>query len=457
MGTPPAQGARVNLSSESGISLIEMIISATILVVVLLAVMATLDTASSSTAANRGRTVASALAEQDQERMRGMSAADLSNYHPTPQKIDVDGVKYTVESRSEWVRDSTGGAETCTANTKQADYMRITSTVTSNVVGRKIQPVSIRSLVAPRVGSFDANQGTLAVSIKDGAGAPQVGLPVTITGPDGLSDVTNALGCAVFGHVPIGTYQVKVNVPGYVDPSGATAINVNKGVTAQTVQTQVLQYAQAASVTANFLTKVGTVEQPTKGAAVIASNAALPSPGVRIFTAAAGGATSITAGGLFPFSDGYSFYSGSSGCAENHPTQYSGEADYFSRFGFAKPGAGQSAVVTVREPALNFQVLRGSGTTFTPYPSAHVVITAGCGTKYTTNPLKSTTDKLNASLQDPGFPFGIYSICADDNNRRVTVNNVANTKSDGLALAGDGSPALKLQINTSSSTSGKCT
>ena len=314
--------------------------------------------------------------------------------------------------------------------------------------------------MAPRVGSFHANTGTLTVKVTDGSRrASRSSTCRSRSRPrHGPRDVTNQFGCAVFCHVPIGTYQVRVNVPGYVDPSGATSINVNKGVTAQTVQTQVLQYAQAASITANFMTKVGTVEQTTSGAAVVASNAALPSPGVRIFSAPAGGATSVTAGGLFPFSDGYSFYSGTSGCGENLPTQYTGEADYFSRFGFAKPAAGQSAVVTVREPALNFQVQRGSGGSFSAYPAGHVVITSqGCGTKWATNPLRNTTGSLNATLQDPGFPFGVYSICADDGNRRVTVNNVANTKSDGLAFAGDGTPALKLQINTSSSTLGKCT
>ena len=167
MGTPPAQGALRTLKSEAGVTLIEMVISATILVIIALAVMATLDTASSSTAANRGRTVASALAEQDQERMRGMSAVELSNYHPDPATTNVGRAEYTVDSTLGVGARLDGGAETCTANTKQADYMQITSTVTSNVVGKRIKPVSIRSLVAPRVGSFGANQGTLAVSIKD--------------------------------------------------------------------------------------------------------------------------------------------------------------------------------------------------------------------------------------------------------------------------------------------------
>ena len=70
------------------------------------------------------------------------------------------------------------------------------------------------------------------------------------------------------------------------------------------------------------MTKVGAVEQATKAPAVIASNAALPTAGVRIFSAPAGGATSVTTTGLYPFTDGYSFYSGTSGCAENRPDAY---------------------------------------------------------------------------------------------------------------------------------------
>ena len=68
-------------------------------------------------------------------------------------------------------------------------------------------------------------------------------------------------------------------------------------------------------------------------------------------------------------------------------------------------------------------------------------------------PLRTTADQLKASLADPGFPFGTYTICADDGSRQGhRRRGVANTKSDGLALDPDGSPTLKLRINTSTST-----
>ena len=63
------------------------------------------------------------------------------------------------------------------------------------------------SLVAPRVGSFGANQGTLAVQLKNELDAPVANMPVNITGPVNQVDATNALGCAVFGHIAAGDYN----------------------------------------------------------------------------------------------------------------------------------------------------------------------------------------------------------------------------------------------------------
>jgi hypothetical protein len=45
----------------------------------------------------------------------------------------------------EWVRDATGGTVSCSNDAKQADHLHITSTVTSNVVGRRSSPRSTRS------------------------------------------------------------------------------------------------------------------------------------------------------------------------------------------------------------------------------------------------------------------------------------------------------------------------
>ena len=82
-GVPNAQGRpyRPELSAEHGVTLVETLISALVLMGVIFAVFATLDTASSTTAVNRARTAAATIAERDQERMRGMSVTQLSNHH----------------------------------------------------------------------------------------------------------------------------------------------------------------------------------------------------------------------------------------------------------------------------------------------------------------------------------------------------------------------------------------
>jgi hypothetical protein len=388
--------------------------------------------------------------------MRGFKAVDLSNYNAS-NDFTVDSVKYTVQSDSEWVRDSTGGAESCTASTKQADYMRITSTVTSALVGTRIKPVELRSLVAPRVGSFGPNQGTLAVSVKDEAGLPLVGMPVSIAGPTALSDVTNEDGCAVFGHIAVGSYAATINQPGYVDPSGTQAVTASRGVSASTVQTIALSYARAANVNVSFDTKVGILPtQSTTSTAIVAGNVNVPGGGLRAFSVAAPGAGTIAASGLFPFPDGYTIYSGS--CADAVPTLY--DDDYFdTNPGLVQVQPGQSYNVTVREPALNLQVVRGASlATALPYPTAHLVITSSCGVKTAVTGLT-----LTGRLADPGFPFGSYSICADDNQplssntRKVTVTGKVLSSPAGLADLGDGTAALKLFIDTSTAASSKCT
>ena len=144
-------------ASESGWALIETMFSAALLVVIALAVMSSMDVASRTSAATKGRTVASSLAEQDQERMRAMTINQLSNYHATADPT-VGGVTYHVDSRSEWVQDTSGQVASC-SDTGQASYVRISSTVTSDAVGRDTKPVVMRGIVAPPVGSLGRQPG----------------------------------------------------------------------------------------------------------------------------------------------------------------------------------------------------------------------------------------------------------------------------------------------------------
>jgi len=455
----PAVPLRSELSAEHGVTLVETLIAAAILLLVLFSVLATLDTASSTTAVNRARTVAAALAEQDQERMRGMRAVELSNYHVTRQ-VPQSGVTYTVESRSEWVRDATAGAESCSSNARQADYMRITSTVTSPVAGKRIKPVALSSLVAPRVGSFGPNQGTLAVQVKNELDGPVPGMPVSITGRAGMNDVTNQQGCAVFGRIPTGSYAVRVSRSGWVDPAGNPEINTSGTVSAGTVNSVPVRYAQAAAVTVSFDTSVGGAQQSSTSPSISAANPGVPG-GARVFNADAGApAGRITAAGLFPFPDGYSFYSGT--CANSAPTTYV-PGYYASNPGYLELGAGANVSVTVREPALNLRITDGPNEhSASPFKDAYVVITStapGCSDKYVFDGLRP-----NGTLPEPGLPFGPYTICADDRKvaasdattRYATLTGIVSDDPGGLPLLGDGTPQQRLRIDHAAGPLGRC-
>jgi Tfp pilus assembly protein PilV len=452
-GVPHARAVplRPELSAEHGVTLVETLISAAILVAVFIGVLASLDTSAHTAAINRSRTVAAALAEQDLERLRALPAVTLASYDKPPRTVKSGTVDYTVASTSEWVHDASGAPASCASDGERADYIRITSTVTSNVVGKRVKPVQMSSLVAPRVGSFGANQGTLGVQLKNELGAPVTSMPVTIAGPVTQTDATNELGCAVFGHIAAGAYNVTVSRPGWVDVSGNQTLSHATNVSAGTKQTVSLQYAQAASVTVSFDTEVHGSKQSATSPALTVANAGLPT-GSRVFKPAAASA-SITASGLYPFPDGYAFFSG--GCATSDPEAF--VTDYFSTNpGFLTVGAGGSASVTVREPAFNLRVTRGpNANSAAPLKEAYVVITSaepGCADKYIFDGVNP-----NGTLPEPGLPFGKYRICADDRNTGVTVNNrrfatmdlVVSDKPAGLDTETNGDPKTKLWVNPS--------
>jgi Tfp pilus assembly protein PilV len=419
---------------ERGSVLIEVMVSAVLLVVATIALLSAIDGANASSARSKGRSIASQLAEQDQERLRSKRFVDLSNYTETTTRV-VAGVPYTVLSESDWIRDATGGTESCANNSTEADYIRIRSTVTSATVGKATRPVVVESLVAPPVAAFQASEGTLGVALKDRAGNPLSGVSVTINGPKLLTDMTNSVGCAVFAYVPIGTYTITLNQPGWI-----TSKDVAQGTVQDGKVTVVdVQYDRAASITGRFYTKLPNaagalvdvaargwhLSAVKKGATPIVT-AATPTPGP---------VAEITTGNLFPWTEGYGMYSGN--CADNATTKSNdptkSDAAYYDKYpGFVKPDPGAAHTVSVLQPAIKVQFVKND-TAKTPIAGAQVVIrstSTGC-----TDPFPGFTTDANGYVTktpttdypyDPSLPFGEYKVCLDTSTTRavsVTVNN----------------------------------
>jgi Tfp pilus assembly protein PilV len=428
---------RPSLRSQRGGVLIEVMFAAAALAAVSTAIFSGVDGSVETSAKNRERSIAANLAEQDQERMRSFRATQLSNYRET-RTVDVRGIAYSVSSSTEWVRDASGTVS-CTNDSSQASYLKLVSTV-SPTGGRTGPTVTSTSLLAPPAGAFEPGQGTLAVMITDRAGAPRPGLAVNLTGPStALSDTSNAAGCAIFGYVPAGNHTVTVGATGLVDRAGNTSISQAAGVVDGTTTLHTIELDVPSRIDASFDTKVGAAAPvPAAARAATVANPNLPSPGRLSVTDSAfapGTPNTISFATLFPFTGGYGVFAGA--CAANDPTTYITNY-YASNPGLVSVTPGGTYAVTVRAPAINVLVRNSSNQTLT---NARVFVTpsdSGCGSTYPTQLTNSS-----GAMPRPGFPFGNYSICADNpsTNRRRTVT-VANT-----APAGTSTQTLTLSTN----------
>jgi Tfp pilus assembly protein PilV len=445
-----ARTPRPARDGEAGFALVEVMVSAVLLIVLALAMLPVLDISASRAGTNRSRSVAANLAKDEQQRLRSLDvSASLSNYRGTQTKT-VAGVAYTVNSRTDWVRDA-GGAVSCTTDQSAVQYLKLTTTVTWPQMNGT-QPVTEESLLAPPVGEYGTNVGTLVVQVTKGNGDPAPGLTVNA---GGTSDVTNSLGCAVFGNVAAGSTTINLSSPGWVTPTGATAINDPATVVAGQTTLVSEQYDQAGAVPVGFDTKsvVDPTVRPAKWRTVTESHSALLNP--RVFGNATDPLVSqLSATPLFPFPSDYTTYAGN--CTGNDPSAY--QTNYFAgnAGSITVPPATTTAPVTVRVPTVTIVARRyvsRSSTTQIEDPvanqgkafAAHVVLSpktsdpkmTGCTEKATlTSPATGTAVPLpsgttNGMQVDIPVPFGTWNVCVDDGQHASQTVSVANTSPGG--------------------------
>ena len=449
---PTNPALRRRRTDASGFALIEAIVASAIFAMIVLGVLAGIDGAAGSSGREKARSVAGTLAEQDQERMRGMRAVDLSNYAYN-RDVTVGGATYNIDSQSDWIRDNTGGTVSCTNSSAQADYMRIRTTVTSSTVGKRTAPVQIDSLVAPPVGAVGSNQGTLAVQVNDRNAVGSPGVPVQITkGAFTMSEVTNSIGCAVFAYIPVGSYDVKVQQAGKVNPAGVNEVHVSGIVSNGTTNVTKVDYDVAGTVTANFRTKYrdpadGSIDDvPSRAWSFMLDNAGVPTTSYRQFLPTVPPASTVIATQLFPFKDAYGLYAGV--CRDENPT--SGGASQI-----VDPG--QIYTKDVYQPSLRVRVMSNATT---PVRNAHVRATLNETSACAGDTMVGVRSNVLAGLTtygvagdpkegyvtrvpvtgfgfDPGIPFGNWTICADNGIRRGTAtldNTVINATGSSPAL-----------------------
>ena len=204
---------RARLASQRGFTLIEVLVSALITTLIATAVAGALITNTDIIANQNSRSQAETLAEQDQERLKGLSAEQLDNLSQT-YNVTVGGATYTISSKA-WYLSTSNGQSCTTAGGASATYFKTISTVTrTNAQGKTATLATDESVITPPAG------GSLLAQFHDQTASPLSGVSLAAAGPENDTGTSDTSGCVIFSALDSGTYNLTYTDLGYVDPNG---------------------------------------------------------------------------------------------------------------------------------------------------------------------------------------------------------------------------------------------
>lgn len=411
MSDSPMTKAPRSLRDDRGFILIEVLVSALILVTVSVAVFATLSKADSAAGTQQRRSLAANVAQSELEKIRALPVEDIAALRGD-RTVTYSGNTYTVNTVAKWVTDGSDEPE-CSTRTGGLDYLRTTVKISWTKMGQA-KPITMTSLVTPAAGAGGGDTGSVSVHIINRLGNPVAGVAVRLEGPQDFTETTNANGCVVFGFVPASdSYVVKFAQANFVDANSINAVAEPTVVTGgQTTKLQ-FEYDQGGFTAAQFRTR-REGDLPTAPLSFQMFNAGQPAGPVTVNLD--GTQTSWQPDPnkpFFPFTSPYAMYAGS--CAGNSVPTNGNE-----RFVNITPLAFQNAG-TVWLPALDVKVMSGSSlsTPGSPVPNARVQVDTGCSPIYERRTVAAPTGAMAGRLADPGFPYSTSArVCATNGSRK---------------------------------------
>jgi prepilin-type N-terminal cleavage/methylation domain-containing protein len=472
----PHVAAPTPSAGEAGFTLIEVIVSALIVALVSTVAATAFISSLDSSGNQRARAEAQALAEQNQDRRRGLTVDELSNLDQTLPAVSLNGTQFTVQETANYISDASG-TPSCT--NPSADYLKTTSTVTWANMGSE-PPVTVSSVLTPTIGSVDPSHGSLAISADGAGGAGIAGMNIALSGTASASGTTSANGCVLFGDLPAGTYTVSASpISGiYVDGLSGQAVTpaqpdtttaqVTAGSKSSASASFDLDQGGTANVSFTDLFPVGVSPSPLPAAsapAVVLANSAMNAPSYRLCSgadticpavgagdtsfAASAWSTTLAATPLFP--NTYAAYAGV--CTSDAPSVNGGtnESVIITR------GAG--AGIAVQLPAIVIRIMSGTNEIPLPARASLVLTDTGCNMNYiapapATLSAGQATLQLNAAygtgtsdtgiLANPGMPYGRYQVCYQSPARRSYTTTAFGNTGNGEIIS----------IPTASATSG---
>lgn len=312
-------------ADDAGLTLLELIVAGSILVVLAATTAGTLIATLKTTRNASQRSLAANLASREVEIVSQIFAnGDVSsvqdiinsgtrvNYYPLQGGVQgrplvVDNVPFTVTDVVA-PQPLGPGASACNGGSTTA-HPSYTLTVTVTWPGMT-RPVVNETVLTPPKGLLTSTSlGYVAVKVTNASGGPTSGIPVTISGPGGTHNPsTDSTGCAVTQFSAPGTYTASLNTLGYVDFYGnptPTVTGINVATSALTVVA--MTYDQAAQLRVTMQTASGYALPATLPYVTIA-NSGLQPYGVKAFPSSG---VTTTLNNLWPFTSGYTAWAGS--------------------------------------------------------------------------------------------------------------------------------------------------
>ena len=389
---------------EDGVSIVELIVALTLFSVLVGSLVGLIATGLSVARNNKDRSVAAHLASQEMDALRQKSFTSMT-IGQSSRTTTVNSVRFTLTTDTEWVAN-TATSNACDSAAGTPQVVRATVTVTwPNMRG--VEPVRTDTEITPPVGSYDPENGHIAVRVRDRAAAPLGAIPVRVIGPtvDQTQTTLDGSGCAFFGFLPPGTYSVTLGTSGWVDRQSNAVPSQSVGVAAESISSVAFDYDEAATIDATLAGVHGGI--PANAVPVTLGNTALIPAGTK---SVSGAGTLRTIGSLFPFANGLQLWTGSCADADPEGTDTSGTRYW--------PDATRDPAITV-DPGTVTAATVGMATVRLDFarPSAGTPVTiqavhsadsrCGSGETLTLTVVTATTDTQLVAL-----PWGTWTIRA---------------------------------------------
>ncbi len=427
-------------ADDRGFMIVEVLVSAVLLIVISLATLAIIDRSGEASAMNRARSVATTLGQEAQDKIRQWPFSrintEIASSATAPKSLGVatetiDNRTYEVETTLSIVSDS--NVQTACLADWANKKVKIQTKVKAPAANR-MKEVTFNSYRVPSIVDL-VGKGAVIVKLSkvNGTGADLVDVTV-----GGTSKKTTTDGCAVFNDLAAGVTSVSWEKTGWVDENGVTKPTQNVQVIAGSIAQIAGQFDAAGSATVHMVNAGGLdatallpsqrVKWPT--ATVVHSGISTVYNGQRQFKrpAAQTEQDRVPLTNLFPFASNYGVYAGV--CPGNDPGAWGGTA---TSVGFSGATTGQN--LTARLPTVKITLTKGAANT--PMPQYRVYVReggaaadgtpvppmrdVGCSTERihptsTTNPIPPPVSDPATGTATFNLPYGVYRLCFEPVN-----------------------------------------